>query len=89
MYQINIVAYSQSVMVALGHPGLKGSENSQSGRGDQTNYTAQEYCLMLHWYRKTSSIGRTKSQNLNVYCILLQLSSLNPLKPAVKLRMKM
>ena len=40
-------------------------------------------------YRKTSSISRTKSQNLNVSCILLQLFSLNPLKPGVKLRMKM
>ena len=39
-------------------------------------------------YRKTSSISRTKFQNLNVSCILLQLSSLNPLKPGVKLRMK-
>ena len=39
--------------------------------------------------RKTSSISRTKSQNLNVSRILLQLSSLNPLKPGVKLRMKM
>ena len=38
---------------------------------------------------KTSSISRTKSQNLNVSCIPLQLSSLNPLKPGVKLRMKM
>ena len=40
-------------------------------------------------YRKTSSISRTKFPNLNVPCILLQLSSLNPLKPGVKLRMKM
>ena len=32
-------------------------------------------------YRKTSSINLTKSQNLNVSCIILQLSSLNPLKP--------
>ena len=40
-------------------------------------------------YRKTSSISRTKSQSLNVYCIFLQLSSLSPLKPGVKLRMKM
>ena len=40
-------------------------------------------------YRKISSISRTISQNLNVSCILLQLSSLNPLKPGVKLRMKM
>ena len=41
------------------------------------------------YYRKTSSISRTKFQNLNVSCILLQLSSLNSLKPGVKLRMKM
>ena len=41
------------------------------------------------YYRKTSFISRTKSQSLNVSCILLQLSSLNPLKPGVKLRMKM
>ena len=40
-------------------------------------------------YRKTSSISCTKSQNLNVSCILLQLSSLHSLKPGVKLRMKM
>ena len=40
-------------------------------------------------YGKTSIISRTKSQNLNVSCILLQLSSLNQLKPGVKLRMKM
>ena len=38
---------------------------------------------------KTPSISRTKSQNLNASCILLQLSSSNPLKPGVKLRMKM
>ena len=40
-------------------------------------------------YRKNSSISRTKPQSLNVSCFLAQLSSLNPLKPAVKLRMKM
>ena len=40
-------------------------------------------------YRKTSSIVTPKSQKLNVSCILLQLSSVNPLKPGVKLRMKM
>ena len=40
-------------------------------------------------YRKTSCISRTKSQNLNVSCIPLQLSSLNLLKPRIKLRMKM
>ena len=40
-------------------------------------------------HRKTSGINRTKFQNLNVSCILLHLSSLNPLKPGVKLKMKM
>ena len=42
-----------------------------------------------HKYRKASGVSPTKSQNLNVSCILLQLSSPNPLKPGVKLRMKM
>ena len=40
-------------------------------------------------YRKTSSISRTKFQNLNVSRLVLQLSLLNPLNPAAKLRMKM
>ena len=40
-------------------------------------------------YRKTSSISRTQLQNLNVSCPLLQLSMPNPLKPGVKLIMKM
>ena len=48
----------------------------------------QDYGV-YEYYRKTSRISRTKFQNLNVYCILLQWSSLNPLKPGVKLRMKM
>ena len=38
-------------------------------------------------YRKTSCICRTKSQNLNVSRIVLQLSLSNPLKPAVELSM--
>ena len=40
-------------------------------------------------YRKTSGISHTKSQNLNVSCIVWQLFSIYPLKPGVKLRMKM
>ena len=40
-------------------------------------------------YRKTSSISRIKSQNLNVSRLLLQWPLPNPLKPGVKLRMKM
>ena len=35
------------------------------------------------------SLSLSLSQSLNVSCILLQLSSPNPLKPGVKLRMKM
>ena len=40
-------------------------------------------------YRKNPSKCRTKFENFFFSCILLQLSSLNPLKPGVKLRMKM
>ena len=40
-------------------------------------------------YRKISNISRTKSQNLNVSCIDLQLSLRIILKPSVKWRMKM
>ena len=40
-------------------------------------------------YRKTSSISRIKSQNLNVSNLILQLSLLNPFKIGVKSRMKM
>ena len=44
----------------------------------------------LKWqYCKTSSISHTKSQNLNISCLLLQWRLPNPLKPDVKLRMKM
>ena len=38
-------------------------------------------------YCKTSSTSRTKSPNLDVSCLALQLSLPNPLKPGVKLRM--
>ena len=40
-------------------------------------------------YRKTSSISRTKSQNLNVSSLVLQLSLPNPLKQGRKSGMKM
>ena len=40
-------------------------------------------------YRKTSSISRTKSQNLNASHLVLQSSLPNQLKPNVKLKMKM
>ena len=44
---------------------------------------------MLGKYRKVSNIRRTKSQNSNASRLILQLSLPNPLKPGVKLRMKM
>ena len=40
-------------------------------------------------YRKISNIGHTKSLNLNVSHLVLQLSFPNPMKPGVKSRMKM
>ena len=40
-------------------------------------------------YRKTSNVRHTKSQNLHDSCHLIQLSLRNPLKPGVKLRLKM
>ena len=40
-------------------------------------------------YRQFSNIRRTQSQNINVSRLVLQLSLPNPLKPGVKLRMKM
>ena len=40
-------------------------------------------------YRPISNISRTKSQNLNVSRLVLQLSLRNRLKPGVKSRMKM
>ena len=40
--------------------------------------------LCFYHYRETSSISRTKSQNVNVSNLVLQLSLLNPLKPGVK-----
>ena len=43
----------------------------------------------LHTYRQISNIGRTKSQHLDVPRLVLQLSLPKPLKPGVKLRMKM
>ena len=40
-------------------------------------------------YRKISNMIRTKSPNLNVSGLVLQLSLPNPVKPGVKSRMKM
>ena len=48
-------------------------------------------CLsaLFVYYRKISNIRRTKSLNLNVSRLVLQLSLPNPMKPGVKSRMKM
>ena len=40
-------------------------------------------------YHQTSNISGAKSPNLNVSCLVLQLSLPNPLKPGVKSRMRM
>ena len=51
---------------------------------------ARKRYIRTNWkkYCQTSNISHTKSPNLNV-CLILQLSLPNPLKPGVKLRMKM
>ena len=40
-------------------------------------------------YREISNISRTKFQKSNVFRLVLQLSSHNPLKPGIKPKMKM
>ena len=44
---------------------------------------------ILNRYRQTSNISGTEYQNLNISRLVLQSSLPNPLKPGVKLRMKM
>ena len=71
------------------HTGYKGHDRNGilnvlvAGKSNETEHETFDH------YRKNSGLSRTKSQSLNVSCIVLQLSSLNPLKPGVKLRMKM
>ena len=50
-----------------------------------SGYNSHEYSK----YRKTSCINRTKSQNLNVSRLVLQLPLPNHLKPGVRSSMKM
>ena len=53
-------------------------------------HSAPSYCLNHCWLTvKISNISRTQSQNLNDSHLVVQLSLPNPLKPAVKSRMKM
>ena len=46
-------------------------------------------CRQFKHYRKVSNIKRTKSKNIEVFRLVLQLSLPNTLKPGVKSRMKM
>ena len=46
------------------------------------------YTAILHDYCKISNISHTKSPNLTVSRLVLQLSMPNPMKPGVKSRMK-
>ena len=52
-------------------------------------FTLHHVSAIMREYRKTSCISCTKFQNLNVSCLLLKWALPNPLKPGVKLRMKM
>ena len=54
-----------------------------------TSYGLNESYTYLSIYRKISIISRTKSQNLIVSRLVLQLSLANPMKSGVKSRMKM
>ena len=68
-------------------PALEGtctvSQNVPSG------LTVSMYKSGLFTYRQILNIRCTKSQNLNVSRLTLQLSLPNPLKPGVKSKMKM
>ena len=47
------------------------------------------WSVLWYKYRKISNIRRTKSENLSDCRLVLQLPLANPLKPSVKLRLKM
>ena len=52
-------------------------------------YTNFSFTVVEVKYRQISNITRTQSPNINVSRLVLQLSLPNPMKPGVKLRMKM
>ena len=58
-------------------------------QGFKISFTSIECRLWITNYCQLSNKRRTKSQNINVSRLVLQWSLLNPLKPGVKLRMKM
>ena len=63
----------------------------EKSRNDKVHLVELEYKVsgVIRSYRQLSNISRTKSKNLNVSHLFLQLSLPYPLKPCVKLRMKM
>ena len=69
-----------------GKPSFSFTEIEIWGIGPDPKVKAKEVRIK---YRQTSNISCTKSLNLNVSCLVLQLSLPNPLKPGVKSRMKM
>ena len=67
-------------------------EYDKSNKKFQSLLRKQEQLLrgkMNQCYHQISNISGTKSPNLNVSCLVLQMSLPNPLKPGVKWRMKM
>ena len=57
---------------------------------DSCYYNELSFSIQMNSnYRQFSNIRRTQSQNIAVYRLVLLLSLPNPLKPGVKLRMKM
>ena len=86
----NFMASAQAVILRNEFEKLHFQNYYHLSQGQWVKCNCVYTLLSIKWqYCKTSCIGRTKFQNLNVSCILMQLSSLNPLKPGVKLRMKM
>ena len=64
-------------------------ERNKSCYRKLSQFLVSSQAIIKENYRKTSSMSRTKCQNLNVSNLVLQFSLLNPLKPGVKSRMKM
>ena len=84
----NFVCFFRNILCVMFFNVYRADNISANGHHDFTQFDG-----MLTWapftYRKVSNIRRTKSQNLNATRPTLQLSLPNPLKPGVKLRMKM
>ena len=96
LYVLNVLTWKNIILntSVLGHLSVihrQYTDSSSSGSGDYLagfpagvpsmprGRPAEIYMI----YRKTSSISRTKSQNLNVSHLVLPLSLPNPLKPSL------